>query len=167
MQPVGYRHFFNGCRRKQSVIRILHGYATGHMKTETVEHKYATCFDTRTYSCIRPKLRRQADSPDMMQMITECTSGAQSYFPCVAWPSTNDMTEQSKSWIYKKDRKVMISKRVSSVILKDLESRTDLTLDDQLNMYTLPDLFSLEQNKENDVMSFCTCDGKLKEQTWT
>jgi hypothetical protein len=77
------------------------------------------------------------------------------------------MTEQSKSWIYKKDRKVMISKRVSSVILKDLESRTDLTLDDQLNMYTLPDLFSLEQNKENDVMSFCTCDGKLKEQTWT
>lgn len=164
------------CFRKQlyikfpqeyAVIRTQDTYATGPIRMATKLHKYATCFDTRTYSCIRPKLLRKADSPDMMQMITECTGGALSLFPPVAWPSTNDMTEQSKSWIYQKDRKVMISKWVSSVILKDLDSSTDLTMEDQQNMYTLPDLFSRDTHKESAVIAFCASDGRSKEQTWT
>jgi hypothetical protein len=150
-----------------AVIRTSDTYATGPMNIETIDYKYATCFDTRTYSCILPKLRRKADSADMMQMITECTDGPLSCLPRVAWPSTNDMTEQSKSWIYQKDKNVMISKWVSSVIPKDLEARTDLTLADQQNMYTLPDLFSQEEDKQRNVIAFCRSDGRSKEQTWT
>jgi hypothetical protein len=52
-----------------TVIRTEHGYATGQIFTKTIEHKYATCFDTRTYSCVRPTLERKADSAEMMQMI--------------------------------------------------------------------------------------------------
>jgi hypothetical protein len=134
------------------VIRTEHGYATGQISTKTIDYTYATCFDTRTYSYVRPRLERKADSADMMQMIQQCTNETQS---CFTWPSTTELTEHSKSWIYKIDRNVMISKWVSSVILKDLETSTNLTQTDQQNMYTLPDLFSYQPDKQAQVVKQC------------
>ena len=49
----------------------------------------------------------------------------------------------------------MISKWVSSVILKDLETSTNLTQADQQNMYTLPDLFSYKPDKQAQVVQQC------------
>jgi hypothetical protein len=97
----------------------------------------------------------------MMQMIQQCINDSKS---CLGWPSTNELTEHSKSWICKKDRKVMISKWVSSVILKDLEYISNLTLEDQQNMYTLPDLFSRQLNKLALVVQKCEKSSSSKKQ---
>jgi hypothetical protein len=138
-----------------AVIRDSDGYKTGKIAIETKEYKYATCFDTRTYSCAQPKLQDKADSQDFMNMIQECTNTPRSLFDTKAWPSTNELTEQLKIWIYQTDRKVMISKLVSSVIQRDLKCGTVLTLQEKQNMYTLPDYFSLKPDKIGDVQTKC------------
>jgi hypothetical protein len=39
-----------------AVIRTSQGYQTGRIQVLETLHQYATSFDTRTYSCVRPKL---------------------------------------------------------------------------------------------------------------
>jgi hypothetical protein len=103
-----------------AVIRDGDGFQTGKITLKTKDYKYATCFDTRTYSCAQPKLQRKADSQDFMNMIQECTDAPKSLFNSKVWPSTNELTEDSKSWIYQKDRRVMLSLPVESVIEREL-----------------------------------------------
>jgi hypothetical protein len=62
------------------VVRDSDGYQTGKITIETKEYKYATCFDTRTYSCAQPKLQCKADSQDFMNMIEICTNTPNSTF---------------------------------------------------------------------------------------
>jgi hypothetical protein len=150
-----------------AVIRDGESYKTGKIKTEPKEYKYATCFDTRTYSCAQPKKQRKADSQDFMTMISECTNTPTSLFDRKIWPSTNELTEQSKSWIYQTDRKVMISKLVSSIIERDLECDSVLTLNEQKNMYTLPDYFSLKSDKIGDVQAKCQHEKIVNSHAWS
>jgi hypothetical protein len=83
------------------------------------------------------------------------------------WPSTHELTEQSKSWIYQTDRKVMLSKLVSSIIERDLECDSVLTLNDQKNMYTLPDYFSLKSDKIGDVQAKCQHEKIVNSHAWS
>jgi hypothetical protein len=138
-----------------AVIRDGDGFQTGKITIKTKDYQYATCFDTRTYSCAQPKLQRKADSQDFMNMIQECTDAPKSRFNSKTWPSTNELTEDSKSWIYQKDRKVMLSLPVESVIERELNCGDVLTPEDQQNMYTLPDYFSLEADKIEGVHTKC------------
>ena len=71
----------------------------------------------------------------------------------VALLSTKELTDNSKSWIYQENRKVMLCKDVSPVIDHTLAQK--LTIDDQQNMYTLPDYFSTEEDKIKDIESKC------------
>jgi hypothetical protein len=150
-----------------AIIRDLDGYQTGKIIIEEKQYKYATCFDTRTYSCAQPKLQRKADSQDFMKMIQECTDAPKSLFDSRTWPSTNELTEDSKSWIYQKDRKVMLSIPVESTIERDLNCDDVLTLEDQENMYTLPDFFSLETDKEAGVAQKCQSEELVNPIAWT
>jgi hypothetical protein len=58
----------------------------------------------------------------------------------------------------------MISKWVSSVILKDLETSTNLTQIDQQNMYTLPDVFSHNTDKQAQVVQQCKNHRTVKQE---
>ena len=40
-------------------IRTHKGYSVGRVHNTTKDYTYATCFDTRTYSCVRSKLERK------------------------------------------------------------------------------------------------------------
>jgi len=163
------------CFRKQWYIKFPTKYAvirdsqtsekfvTGVITNLTTEHKYATCFDTRTYSCAQPKLQRKADSKEFMHMIQLCTGEPKAVFD---WASTNEVTENSKSWIYQTDRKVMLSKLVSSNILKDLQCSDTLTLSEQQNMYTLPDYFSNKPDKMSDIEMKCQPDAIVNHHPW-
>jgi hypothetical protein len=139
-------------------------YITGPVTFQPKKYKYATCFDTRTYSCAQPKLQRKADSKEFMQMIRECTNEPKSVFN---WPSTNDLKEHSKSWIYQAERKVMLSKLVSPTIVKDLNCSDVLTIQEQQNMYTLPDYFSMKTDKITDVQSKCQDGTIVNQHSWT
>ena len=77
------------------------------------EYTYATCFDTRTYSCVLSKLQRKSktDSVEMMRVLREWT-GCQCDLPA-SFPSTKSSAENYQSWIYKRDGQVMMSKCVS------------------------------------------------------
>jgi hypothetical protein len=61
----------------------------------------------------------------------------------------------------------MISKLVSSVILKDLKCDCVLTLQDQQNIYTLPDYFSENQDKIADVQTKCQLETIVNQHPWT
>jgi hypothetical protein len=154
-----------------AIIRNEGGYETGLIKTYFKEHKYATCFDTRTYSCAQPKLQRKADSVEFMAMIQECTNTPKSTFDEQSWPSTKELTEWSKSWIYQENRKVMLCKEVSAVIeqtlAQDCDGNCGLTVEDQQNMYTLPDDFSKKQNKIIDIESKCQSPEIVNPHSWT
>jgi hypothetical protein len=105
-----------------AVIRTSQGYQTGRIQVLETLHKYATCFDTCTYSCVRPKLDCKTDSQAWDDANDTTMYKRQQVFVFgMAIDQWTQLTEHSKSWIYKIDRKVMISKWVSSVILKDLE----------------------------------------------
>jgi hypothetical protein len=140
-------------------------YKIGVIKISSKEHKYATCFDTRTYSCAKPKLQRKADSIEFMHMIQECTDTPKSNFDQQSWPSTKELTDGSKSWIYKENRKVMLCKDVSPVIDHTLAQK--FTTEDQENMYTLPDYFSTEQDKVKDIESKCQPPEIANPHPWT
>ncbi len=56
-----------------AVIRNGPDYKTGKIKHNYEDYTYGTCFDTRTYSCLRYKQRLKADSEEMMTMIKELT----------------------------------------------------------------------------------------------
>jgi hypothetical protein len=154
-----------------AIIRNEGGYETGLIKTYFKEHKYATCFDTRTYSCAQTKLQRKADSVEFMAMIQECTNEPKSTFDEQSWPSTKELTECSKSWIYQENRKVMLCKEVSAVIeqtlAQDCDGNCALTVEDQQHMYTLPDYFSKKQNKKTDIESKCQSPEIVNPHSWT
>ena len=139
------------------VMRDETTYVAGKMRHSESEHMYATCFDSRTYSCALSKLQRKADSAEMMRVLQECTD-SQSKMPC-SFPSTKASADNCQSWIYKFDGQVMMCKLVSSIIFHQLSAKTGvLTLNDQKNMYTLPDYFSDRQLKNSEVGILCVED---------
>lgn len=130
-----------------AVIRAGDRFITGKMTFYEQKHIYATFFDTRTYSCARPKLQRKADSPEMMKVIRDCT-GVHSNMPST-FPSTNALARDCHSWIWLREEKVTMTKSLSPLLFEALTcGKHTLKLQDQKHMYTLPDFFSLQEDKQ-------------------
>jgi hypothetical protein len=148
-----------------AIIRTDHGFQTGQIETNMVDHEYATCLDTRTYSCAQPELQRKADSQEFMDMIEECTDTLKSNFQRQNWPSTDNASKNTQSWIYQDGTKGMLQKEVLAVIKEELKCLGHvLTIDEQRHMYTLPDYYNTTPQKIKDIQSKCTVSDK---DSWT
>jgi len=148
-----------------AIIRTDPGFETGKIEIDMINHNFATCFDTRTYSCAQSKLQRKADSQEFMDMIVECTGTPQSNFDRRNWPSTNNASENTQSWIYRDAAKVLLEKQVLPIIHEKLDCMGHvLKIDEQKHMYTLPDYYNTTSQKIEDIKSKCTVAAK---DSWT
>jgi hypothetical protein len=144
--------------RAYAVIRCngMDEYKTGKIVLSSEDYTYGTCFDTRTYSCLRYKQRLKADSEDMMSLIKSITKKEK----VIPWSSTNDLTlsEKCNKFIYTdKTNKTLFACPVKSVIWADAtdDRSQSLPIESQKHMYTLPDLFTENNNKIQKLNSLC------------
>jgi hypothetical protein len=122
-------------------------YKTGEIVLSDKNCMYGTCFDTRTYSCLRYKQRLKADSEDMMSLINTITKKEK----VIPWSSTNDLTlsEKCNKFIYTNKRnQTLFACPVESVIWADATDESQsLPIESQKHMYTLPDFFTKDSDK--------------------
>jgi hypothetical protein len=140
------------CFRKQLYIKFPHNYAVirngndylaGQMQHSSSVRTYGTCFDTRTYSCVPTKLTQRADSREMMELLKTYSATPNL---SIQWASTSNMKSDCCSWMYEQDRTPMSRNPVTFETLEDNEQNV-LSEQDQQEMYTLPDLFTLRPDK--------------------
>lgn len=140
-----------------------HTIVVGSVKDETTTKCFATFLDTRTYDGLVKKRQRKADSQEMMEIIAECTGKRAHRWD--NWSSTQDITENTTSWIYKSNNNVLIKLNVKNTIDCELQS-PDCTLSssDQVFIYSLPDFFSRNGITKQIIEDKCT---QNTENVWT
>ena len=140
-------------------------FKVGLMVHSNEKYRYATCFNTRTYSCLHYNQRLRADSEEMINWIKQLNQKNNS----ILWPSTNDLTQNCQKFVYQDiDSKVLFSMRVGAVIFKDARDKTDiLKIKEQKQMWTLPDVFIKEPTNEEKMLKFVElCSENVNTDTW-
>ena len=159
-----------------AVIRNGPEYATGTIQIDSNPFTYGTCFDTRTYSCLRYKQRLRADDDDVMELLQEITSEQTKLKEKqIPWPSTkphNPASDCHKFIFNEGGNQTLFSSAVYPVIsdIATDESNERLETSEQEHMYTLPDFFKENDDKmQKEILSeLCENFGKQgRDQSWT
>jgi hypothetical protein len=161
-----------------AVIRSGVEYVTGKIIPFEKKFTYGTCFDTRTYSCLRYKQRLRADCDDVMKLLQEFDLEKKSpKEKQIPWPSTkpttNNLASDCHKFIFREGaNQTLFSYAVNPVISHTATDECDesLTISEQMNMYTLPDFFIKDQNKSKKEILSELCKNfanQAQNKSWT